>query len=635
MAGLIDHSNVAFKKFIKALVNEQSYQGLFYFLRNQKILYSNAAAATKTFENTLKLPHLPVPKLNQTAEKYIKSVTPFLTGSELSKTKNILQQFSAENGIGNKLQRLLEQKAQSCENWLEEWWLNTAYLDYRDPVVIYSSPGLVFPFEDFKNEIERLTYTAQLILAAVDYKLVIDGDKIPIDKMGKDPLDMNQYKKIFGTCRIPGEKRDTLEFNSNSRHIIVARNNNFFKVEVLNSVGEVPSLSQLISHLEVILQESKDAGPSIGVLSTENRDNWFQAYEQLVKDAVNRNSVIQIQKSLFLVALDNPMPEISDSRRSMASKQFIHGGGSRGNSANRWFDKTVQFVVGQDGTVGLTYEHSPSEGQPIAVMTDYLVDYIKANRSSDLPDTKLEHWPENSNLQNHIQEANKNIDKLVDSLDMDSFQFTSFGKEFVKSQRLSPDSFIQMAMQYAFYRIHKVPGAHYESAATRKYIHGRTETIRSCSLESIAFAKAMLDKDKSDAEKVAALKEAIASHKKYSLEAVNGFGVDRHLLGLKLLALENGLQLPDIYKDPSFVRSTHMRLSTSQVATKCDGFMCYAPLTVDGYGCCYNPRPYDINFGVSAFVKCPETSAHQFREALENSLHDMHNILVKTQKHKL
>lgn len=48
---------------------------------------------------------------------------------------------------------------------------------------------------------------------------------------------------------------------------------------------------------------------------------------------------------MFLVALDNPMPEHNGSRRSMASKQFIHGGGSRGNSANRWFDKTVQVIM--------------------------------------------------------------------------------------------------------------------------------------------------------------------------------------------------------------------------------------------------------------------------------------------------
>lgn len=33
----------------------------------------------------------------------------------------------------------------------------------------------------------------------------------------------------------------------------------------------------------------------------------------------------------------------------------------------------LQFVIGNDGITGLTYEHSPSEGQPIAVMTDFLV----------------------------------------------------------------------------------------------------------------------------------------------------------------------------------------------------------------------------------------------------------------------
>lgn len=44
--------------------------------------------------------------------------------------------------------------------------------------------------------------------------------------MGKDPLDMNQYKKVFGTCRIPGVEKDSLEFHSDSKHIVVVHNNN-------------------------------------------------------------------------------------------------------------------------------------------------------------------------------------------------------------------------------------------------------------------------------------------------------------------------------------------------------------------------------------------------------------------------
>lgn len=36
----------------------------------------------------------------------------------------------------------------------------------------------------------------------------------------------------------------------------------------------------------------------------------------------------------------------------------------------------LKFIVSRSGEVGLTYEHSPAEGQPIAIMMDYIVDYV-------------------------------------------------------------------------------------------------------------------------------------------------------------------------------------------------------------------------------------------------------------------
>lgn len=32
---------------------------------------------------------------------------------------------------------------------LSDWWLKTAYLEYRLPVVVHSSPGVVLPKQDF------------------------------------------------------------------------------------------------------------------------------------------------------------------------------------------------------------------------------------------------------------------------------------------------------------------------------------------------------------------------------------------------------------------------------------------------------------------------------------------------------
>lgn len=48
--------------------------------------------------------------------------------------------------------------------------------------------------------------------------------------------------------------------------------------------------------------------------------------------------------------------------------------------------------------------------------------------------------------------AQENVDKLADALQMKVLKFNGFGKDFIKKQRLGPDSFVQMALQLAFYK---------------------------------------------------------------------------------------------------------------------------------------------------------------------------------------
>lgn len=35
-----------------------------------------------------------------------------------------------------------------------------------------------------------------------------------------------------------------------------------------------------------------------------------------------------------------------------------------------------QFIVGKKGAVGLTYEHTPAEGPPIANLMDHIMDFM-------------------------------------------------------------------------------------------------------------------------------------------------------------------------------------------------------------------------------------------------------------------
>lgn len=222
------HNNrVPFQYGLRYLGMHPDYRALIEIGRRQpgidRFARMNCSSA-KQLTNPQALPHLPVPTLSETMEKFLRTVEPHLNETEFANTRRIVRNF--ETGKGRKLQELLEERARSKESWLADWWLENAYLLYRDPVVVYSSPGLIFPEKRFRSEFDRLTYAAKIISASLNYKQAIDKDQIPVEKFGKAELDMQQYRKIFGTCRIPGLEKDSLVFNPDSDYIIVMHKGN-------------------------------------------------------------------------------------------------------------------------------------------------------------------------------------------------------------------------------------------------------------------------------------------------------------------------------------------------------------------------------------------------------------------------
>lgn len=64
---------------------------------------------------------------------------------------------------------------------------------------------------------------------------------------------------------------------------------------------------------------------------------------------------------------------------------------------------------------------------------------------------------------------------------------------FMKSCRVSPDAFIQLLLQLSYYRDAGRFCLTYEASMTRLFREGRTETVRSCTVESTAWVRAMED----------------------------------------------------------------------------------------------------------------------------------------------
>ncbi|KAL1443637.1 hypothetical protein MTO96_045910 [Rhipicephalus appendiculatus] len=57
---------------------------------------------------------------------------------------------------------------------MDEWWLNTAYLDVRTPLPVHSSPAAIFPRQTFTSEEDFLLLVrmrAFLTLFAIGHDL--------------------------------------------------------------------------------------------------------------------------------------------------------------------------------------------------------------------------------------------------------------------------------------------------------------------------------------------------------------------------------------------------------------------------------------------------------------------------------
>lgn len=138
------------------------------------------------------LPSLPVPDLEKTLQKYLDSVKPQVTEIEYLNTEKIVSKF--RNGIGKTLQFHLTERAKNERNWvrcltfcyilislflnfdsifikLENWWLDWAYLEWRDPIVPYiNTTGYIIGSEvpdELLNKLDQHNIDVQIAKASI------------------------------------------------------------------------------------------------------------------------------------------------------------------------------------------------------------------------------------------------------------------------------------------------------------------------------------------------------------------------------------------------------------------------------------------------------------------------------------
>uniref|UniRef100_A0A8C7IMP3 carnitine O-palmitoyltransferase n=1 Tax=Oncorhynchus kisutch TaxID=8019 RepID=A0A8C7IMP3_ONCKI len=569
------------------------------------------------------LPHLPLPSVKDTINRYLESAHPLMDDEQYLRMEGLAKDF--EKGLGPKLQWYLKLKSWWATNYVSDWWEEYIYLRGRGPIMVNSNYYAMDFLYVFPTSLQAAR-AGNAIHAIMLYRRMLDRAQIkPLMLQNTIPMCSAQYERMFNTSRIPGVDTDTIQHIQDSRHIVVYHRGRYFKVPMFYD-GKVLSPRAVEQQMERILADPSEPQPGeecLAALTAGDRVPWAEAREAYLRQGRNQQALDTVEKAAFFVTLDDTEQryKAEDPVRSLDSyaKSLLHG-----KCYDRWFDKSFNLIVFRNGTMGLNAEHSWADAPIIGHLWEHVLSmdpvklgyteegHCKGNPHPSLPGPQRLQW--NIPCQTAIASSLMVAKALADDVDSHIIPFNCFGKGLIKKCRTSPDAFIQIALQLAHFRDKGRFCLTYEASMTRMFREGRTETVRSCTVETCAFARSMVE---DNPLRLKLLKEAATRHQQLYRLAMTGGGIDRHLFCLYVVSKylgEDSAFLKEVLSEP-------WRLSTSQTplqqvelfdlarhpeyVSSGGGF---GPVADDGYGVSYIILGENlINFHISSKHSSPET----------------------------
>lgn len=629
-------------------------------LRDSLYLTDNIDETTFKYDN--KLPNLPVPAVKESVSKLLDTIKPIATDPSLfEETKRKALEFLQDDNVAE-LQRILKERASSKKNWLEEWWLEFAYLRSRKPLIPYSNMVAPLPITNYWPVVNsndpsfngvRAKRTALSTYFQLSFwKILMEERMRPMIHKGV-PWSMSQFRYLFNTVRIPGEPKDEIlswfttskDGRPKSTEIIVLHKGYIFAINPVTifdqnifdqnqvSILSAPQIEKQLKFIEDYCGKNP-LGPGVGVLTTTERTEWAEAREKLSKISHNNEQILnRIDQALSVIVLDDFDPKNGDE----ILKQIMCG-----NPLDRWADKSITSIAFKNGAFGASADHTPYDGFCTGILTHYLLtsveecngiwndNLLSGGRLAKYSDPELLKFDLSTQVSLLVNEARVHFVKVCSTIDTLHDTFNHFGKAILKEHRFHPEAFIQCAIHSAYYRQHKQMAPAYVTASTRRFYNGRTETCRSCYPEMFDFAKFMTEnRSTKPRQAYDLLRKSTDKFQTLMNQASNGHGCDRHLLGLYLIAILEDKKMPELFDDELVRKTNNYVLSTS-----CSGYwnVCggVPPLVEDGYGCFYGIEDDSITFCCTAYKPCPETNLKLFYSNLKETLVDMHKILLNS-----
>ncbi|CAJ0930931.1 unnamed protein product, partial [Mesorhabditis belari] len=606
------------------------------------------------FQKSLR--RLPIPKLADTANRYIASAKAVLSDADFTRAEKLMRDFEKNEAPELQQELLKYDRHHKDTSYISEPWFDI-YLRSRAPCPVNYNPFMMYapdPNPKFNHQLTRATNFAisyARIRRALDEE-VLAPEVFHLNPKKSDtkffrtvckslppslswfgavafkafPLDMSQYKSLFCGSRLPKKEKDVLYLDRSQKHFAVLHGGRVYTVRLFDDNGHIIQPERVHASLASILsQSSANADESVGALTAADRDTWAVAREEL-EGLGNAETLRAVDGAMFVLCLDSLKTE--DHKRQVQS--LLIGD----NASNRWFDKCFQLIVDGNGMATINFEHSWGDGVAVLrLMEESFKDTNKHHFVSpdDKPGTpqdddlkELKFNLNDSVKQKIVNVQKKHVDDCKD-LDFATVEYKNLNRDLIKKTKLSPDAVMQLAIQMAYYNAYKEFVPTYESCSTAAFLKGRTECMRSA---TSATREAVLALSSNRLEGIQELlKKCSDVHSQLVKEASMGQGFDRHLLGLRITAERLNRSVPEFFKDATYNRMGHFVLSTSTLSTETIVFGGFGPVVTDGFGVGYNVVPSKLGAVISSNKS--KKLAQNFADSLTDSLDILRGVLVK------
>ncbi|KEF54614.1 uncharacterized protein A1O9_09056 [Exophiala aquamarina CBS 119918] len=502
-------------------------------------------------------PPLPLPKLEDLIERHLSSIRPFASDEEFSNSLRLAAEFRAEGGPGARLyERMQALKAGDPENWYHDLFLNNQYLCRPGPLAPYTLFFFTHPISEITHsQSERSALIASTLIR---YKKNLEKGTIKPRYMNEQPLCMDLYKNLFSACREPKADLDVFEAHPGNDFFVVLRRGHAYKIDVA-SVDDRDMFSQLEATFTSILNIDLKDVDWLGILSGEHRNNWAQNYRDFLYHSTQNLEYIQtIQRSAFIICLDERSPENAEQR----ARQVHFGDGS-----NRWFDKSIQYIVCSNGISGILADHTGLDAPTVADINLSIARAIRGysrssanNMKHALPFKKVVH----TSFVGYESNVQRVRVKYLQTIAKRQHFFTSLncGSSFMRKYKVPPNSVFQLVVQLAARHFFGYVPACWETVLQTIFHKGRVEINQVVSVEVAEFVNAAADETTPLSLCRQKLIEAARRHSGNILAATRSGGFDRFLSLLREIGKDGEKDL-ELYKDPPYTRSRPRKIMSS------------------------------------------------------------------------